>query len=149
METKIQREFIYHGFGFPVKFKNVPMIKVRGTWTPKVDYQRIAKELLYALAFKPGRLTGHEVRFIRLEAGITLQEFGKRFDVSHVAVLKWEKAGDRVTPMAWSIEKDLRLSILKREGEGAAELAKLYAELEAVHTSKGPVLEISVGRAAA
>src|SRR4051812_17028063 len=129
METKVQKEFLDYGFGFPVKFINVTMVKVRGVWTPQVQYNRLAKELLHAMAFKPARLTGNEVRFIRQSFEMTLQEFGKRFDVSHVAVLKWEKSGDKMTPMGWSIEKDLRLFILAREGAKAQDVAALYEEL--------------------
>lgn len=148
METKFQKEFIDYGFGFPVKFMNVTLLKVRGSWTPKVPYNRIAKQLLHALAFKPVRLSGNEVRFIRQSFEMTLQEFGKRFDVSHVAVIKWEKAGDKVTPMAWSIEKDLRLFVLSRQGSKASEMATLYSELEEVPGNKGAVIELDAKRAA-
>ena len=142
METKFQKEWIDQGFGFPVKFVNVTLVKVRGAWTPKVPYNRIAKELLRALASKPGRLTGNEVRFIRQFMEMTLQEFGRRFDVSHVAVLKWEKSGDKITPMAWSMEKDLRLFVLTHEGAKPPEIATLYGELEDVPKDKGSVIEL-------
>jgi hypothetical protein len=148
IETKFQKEFIDHGFGFPVKFMNVTLVKVRGAWTPKVPYNRIAKELLHALAFKPSRLTGNEVRFIRQSVELTLQGFGKRFDVSHVAVLKWEKSGDEATPMAWSMEKDLRLFILTRQGSKAPEMATLYGELEKVRANKSTVIELDAKSAA-
>ncbi len=149
METKVQKEFVYYGYGFPVKFKNVAMVKVRDIWTPKVPYNRIAKELLRFLARKPTRLTGNEVRFIRQSYEMTLDVFGKRFDVSHVAVLKWEKSKDTATSMAWSMEKDLRLFVLVREGAKAPALASLYGELESVPASKGAVIELDAeGKAA-
>ena len=91
METKIQKEFIDNGFGFPVHLRNVPMVKVRGEWTPKVNYNHLAESLLHALSFKPTRLTGLEIHFIRNHFEMTLKEFSKRFCVSHVAVMKWEK----------------------------------------------------------
>ena len=34
---KVQKRFVYEGFGFPVLFLNVPMIKIRGNWTPDVE----------------------------------------------------------------------------------------------------------------
>ena len=148
METKIQKEFVDHGFGFPVKLKDVTMVKVRGAWTPKVDYQAIAKQLLVALAFKSGRLTGAEVRFIRQAQEMTLQEFGRRFDVSHVAVLKWEKTGIKPTAMSWAVEKDLRLFSLRAAGASSEKVGSLYAELDAVREGRGVLPEIRPGRAA-
>src|SRR3989338_5645317 len=106
METKIQKEFIDTGFGFPVRLRNVPMVKVRGDWTPKVNYNSLAQSVLDALAFKASRLTGNEIKFIRTHFEMTLQEFAKRFSVSHVAVLKWEKSKTQATAMSWSTEKD-------------------------------------------
>jgi hypothetical protein len=65
MERKIQKLFIDNGFGFKVKLRNVPMVKVRGVWTPDVDYNDLAKMVLLFLFRKTARLTGAEVRFIR------------------------------------------------------------------------------------
>ena len=129
MEMKIQKEFIDTGFGFPVKLLNVPMVKVRGHWTPKINYNGFADAVLFELAQQPSRLTGSEVKFIRHRFEMTLQEFGKRFDVSHVAVLKWEKAGHKPTAMSWPAEKDLRLFILDQLRKKPQDLAKLYREL--------------------
>ena len=122
---------------------NVTLVKVRGVWTPQVPYNRIAKELLHALTTKPSRLSGNEVQFIRQSFAMTLQEFGNRFDVSHVAVLKWEKSGNKVTPMAWSMEKDLRLFILAKAGAKAPKIATLYHELEAVPIDKATLIELN------
>lgn len=129
METKMQKEFIDTGFGFPVRILNVPMVKVRGHWTPKINYNGLADAVLFELAQQPSRLTGSEVKFIRHRFEMTLQEFGKRFDVSHVAVLKWEKAGNKPTAMSWPTEKDLRLFILDQLRKKPQDLAKLYREL--------------------
>lgn len=127
--TKNQKEYVDHGFGFPVKLVNVPMVKVRGHWTPKINYNELAQELLEALAQKPTRLTGNEIRFIRLQSEMTLTAFGGRFGVSHAAVSKWEDFGDRPTNMAWAAEKDVRLFVaLKKQGDRG--FAKLYRELE-------------------
>jgi DNA-binding XRE family transcriptional regulator len=135
-ESKSRKTFIYEGFGFPVKFKNVILIKVRGVWTPKVDYERTSKDLLRALAQKPARLTGCEVRFIRLEFEMTLQEFAKRFGVSHVAVLKWEKTKNHPTAMSW-MEKDLRLFVLHKLGASEKEIGAVYGSMDEVPAAKG------------
>jgi hypothetical protein len=130
METKIQKEFIDTGFGFPIRLVNVPMVKVRGVWTPKINYNDLALVVLRALAHKECRLTGNEIKFIRTHFEMTLQEFAKRFCITHVGVMKWEKAKDQQTVMNWTTEKDIRLFVLTRLAAKAQELANLYNELQ-------------------
>lgn len=130
MEKKTQKVFIDEGFGFKVRILNASMVKVRGEWTPNINYNELAKVVLHALCHKPGRLTGAEVRFIRQQFGMTLQTFASRFCVTHVAVIKWERAKNKPTVMAWSTEKDLRLFVLSKLEPKAKEIADLYAELE-------------------
>ena len=129
MEKKIQKRFVYSGFGFPVVLLDVKMGKVRGAWTPVVDYNKLQKDVVEALAYKPVRLTGNEIHFIRSYFGMTLAEFGDRFSVSHPAVIKWENAGDEATAMKWAVEKDIRLFILDRLSLKPTAIGKLYREL--------------------
>lgn len=129
METRVQKQFIDKGFGFPVVLKNVPMIKVRGHWTPYIDYNRLAKDVLRALSTHESRLTGDEVRFVRHSFEMTLQQFAARFDVSHPAVLKWERAGSDPTNMRWTTEKDLRMFIVDSLGANPRVLAETYRRL--------------------
>ena len=149
METKIQKEFIDVGFGFPVTLRNVPMIKVRGIWTPKINYNQLTDSVLIALSFKPGRLTGAEIKFIRLHFEMTLQAFAERFGVTHVAVLKWEKAKDQPTAMNWATEKDIRLFILSQQKVKATVFAKLYAELENMPSGKRSNINLDLEKLAA
>lgn len=130
MEKKIQKRFVYSGFGFPVVLLDVKMGKVRGAWTPLVDYNKLQKDVVEALAYKPVRLTGSEIHFVRSYFGMTLAEFGERFSVSHPAVIKWENAGDEATAMKWAVEKDLRLFILDRLSVKPNTIGKLYRELQ-------------------
>lgn len=61
METKIMPEYVDHGFGFSVVLRGVPMVKVRGKWTLRINYTVLARELLGRSAFcKPtaGALAG-------------------------------------------------------------------------------------------
>jgi hypothetical protein len=148
MERKIQKSFADEGFGFKVRLWNVPMVKVRGTWTPEINYKELAKVVLLALCHKPARLTGSEVRFIRQQLGMTLQAFADRFCVTHVAVMKWEKAGTKPTTMAWTTEKDLRLFVLSKCAAKPMEIAKLYAELEKERAEKGTAVEIDAKKIA-
>lgn len=140
METKIQKEFIDTGFGFPIRLINVPMVKVRGLWTPKLDYNELTQVVLRAMAHKGSRLTGAEIKFIRTHFEMTLQEFANRFCVTHVAVLKWERAKNQSTTMTWSTEKDIRLFVLSKITVKSQEFVDLYDELEELPSgSTGPI----------
>lgn len=148
-EQKLQKSFIDMGLGFPVRLLNVPMIKVRGKWTPNIDYNRLTQAVLHALCEKPVRLTGNEVRFIRLHFEMTLQEFADRFAVSHAAVLKWEKAKNKQTGMNWASEKDLRLFVLSKMTDRADDLAHLYQALEHRKAERKQTVELDGGDLAA
>lgn len=144
METKIQKEFVDTGFGFPIQLRNVQMVKIRGAWTPKINYNHLAEAVLNALAFKPSRLTGAEINFIRTHFEMTLQEFAARFCVTHVAVLKWEKTKHQPTVMGWTTEKDIRLFILSKLQVKAVMIAQLYTKLEAIPSEKSTPLDLDV-----
>ncbi|MGH7208151.1 MAG: hypothetical protein ACREIL_02080 [Nitrospiraceae bacterium] len=147
LERKRQPVFVYEGFGFPVELHNVPMLRVRGGWTPDVDYRELSTRLLDALAHKSSRLTGAEVRFIRTCLSMTLQAFGTRFAVSHPAVMKWEDAGSGPTSMAWATEKDIRLELVRRTRVRAADFVDAYGELAKSRPDqpqRPPVLSLGV-----
>ena len=115
MNKKIQKSYVDYGFGFPVQIVGAPLVKIQGEWTLDINLEKYEKAVLFALAFKPVRLTGNEVRFIRHHFGMGLKHFGKRFgDVAHAAVIKWEKFQDGPTNMNWSTEKDIRLAIVDK-----------------------------------
>lgn len=149
MEKKIAKVFVDEGFGFKVRLLNVPMVKVRGQWTPNINYNELAEVVLHALAHKPSRLTGAEVRFIRQHFEMTLQTFAERFCVSHPAVLKWEKSGGRSTAMNWATEKDLRLSILAKLDADPTAVAELYSYLEREATRASNPVEVDATSIAA
>lgn len=131
MESKIQGLYVDRGFGFPIALLNVPMIKVRGQWTPDIDFNDLTKRVLLFLANLDGRLSGNQVKFIRLHFEMTLEQFGKRFgDVTHAAVKKWENAGDAQTDMSWSHEKDIRLFLIVKLFGAPKRMFSLYAQLE-------------------
>jgi len=149
METKTQKEFIDTGFGFPIRILNVPMVRVRGIWTPKLNYNELADAVLFALSSKGSRLSGNEIKFIRTHFEMTLQAFAKRFSVSHVAVLKWEKMKDSPTIMNWATEKDIRLFILEKQQANPTVLAKLYSELSALPEGKPKPISLDAKKVAA
>lgn len=111
-KQKIEREFIYHGLGFPVILRNVPMIKLRDVWTPDINFNVLQKAVLLALAYHPVDLTGNQIRFIRTSLGFTQTEFGKIFGVTHPAIVKWEKTDNKSSRMSLSIQRDLRIWLL-------------------------------------
>jgi transcriptional regulator with XRE-family HTH domain len=149
LKIKIKNEFIDTGFGFPVRIRNVSMVKVRGAWTPKINYNHLADAVLNSLAFKPSRLTGAEIKFIRTHFKMTLQEFAKRFCVTHVAVIKWEKTKNHPTVMSWTTEKDVRLFILSKLQVKALLIVALYTRLEKVPDEKPSPLDVEAGELAA
>lgn len=143
MDKKIKKIHIDHGFGFPVKLLNVSMAKVRGEWTPTINYNLLSQVVLKELCEKEGKLTGNEVRFIRQHFELTLQQFAKRFGVSHPAVLKWEAKNNKPTDMNWATEKDIRIfSLLKLESK-SSEVVELYNFLEQVMNG-GKAIEVEV-----
>ena len=109
-------KFVDEGFGFPVHLLNVPMIKVRGQWTPQINYAELSSAVMQALPLKAARLTGNEIRFIRQSFGMTLNDFAATFYVKHSAVIKWQKAENEPTKKNWATEKDIRLFILSQTG---------------------------------
>lgn len=114
MENKKVKRFIYEGLGFPIALENVSLVKKRGIWTPAVNYNKLQKAVLIALAHKLVALTGNEVHFIRSYFEMTLEHFGSHFGVSHVAVLTWEKMGDKPAKINPSTELCIRLFILEK-----------------------------------
>lgn len=149
MEKKIQRVFVDYGFGFPVKLLNVPMIKVRGNWTPNIDYSRLAELVLEELCWKSANLTGNEIKFIRQYFGMTLQVFAKRFYVTHAGVIKWEKNKTKVTGMTWTTEKDIRLFVLSNLNASPKEIAELYEKLEKYPSKVSSELALDITKMAA
>lgn len=130
MKKKIQKVYEDNGFGFPVTLLNVPMTTIRGEWVPDINQKQLQEKVLEALVFKPGKLTGNEIRFIRLFCDMTLQEFADRFDLTHPGVLKWENSKNHVTEMKWPTEKDIRLMALTKIRKNSKNFFAAYEELE-------------------
>lgn len=148
MDKKTVKHFDDYGFGFQVRILHAPLVKIRGEWILDIDPKRFQRSLLASLATKPVRLTGNEIRFIRLALEMTLSKFGQKFDVSHAAVIKWEKSGNRGTGMSWSTEKDIRLFIASRIQPKPSEFVAVYKKLEEKAENTAMLTEID-GRKAA
>ena len=128
-KRKIEQEFIYYGLGFPIVLSNVPMVEVRGTWTPEIDYNALQKIVLLTLSHKEVALTGSELSFIRKYFRLTLQKFGKLFGVSHAAVSKWETCKNKPARIQLTTEREIRLFILDSLLEKSSEFRNAYRKL--------------------
>jgi hypothetical protein len=149
MVTKVVERYIDRGFGFPVVLVKVLLVQVRGKWTPAINYTHLAQAVLGQLAGFNGRLTGHQVRFVRHHFDLTLQAFAARFGVSHVAVLKWEQRGNKPTGMTWSTEKDIRLFIHQQLSGQPQEFMELYNHLSHVTLSRPARITLQAEKLAA
>lgn len=129
MSKRIAKEFIYHGLGFPVVLVGAPMRQIRGERVPYLDFNALEAAMALAVALKPVRLTGSEVRFLRLHLGLGMADFAALFDVTRQAAMKWEAYGAGFTRMGWSAEKDLRLHVLDRTGIAAPAFRKAFERL--------------------
>lgn len=115
MESKtFSEEYIYKGLGFPICIRNPQFSKVRGELVFKVDIEKISKIAFKLLAIKPSRLTGDEIKFVRIYLNLSRTAFGGIFKLSHTAVSKWEKVGEEFAPISPSQEIVLRLSMIDR-----------------------------------
>jgi len=146
MKKKIQKVYQDHGFGFPVTLLNVPLLEVRGEWVPAVNQKELQKRVVEALVLKHSRLTGNETRFLRLFSEMTLEQFAERFDVTHPAVLKWERAKSHATGMGWTTEKDIRLFALSSLGPKPQKFVVVYEKLTEVAPEKLEPIKIDLER---
>lgn len=109
IDKKICKHFLYEDFGFPVRLKNVPMMKARNEWVLDINFNHLMKAVLLSLATKNTPLTGNEIRYIRKYFRFTLEAFGKEFGVSHSTVIDWEKEENNPLKMDPATEKTFRL----------------------------------------
>jgi DNA-binding transcriptional regulator YiaG len=142
-KKKIQKSYIDNGFGFPVQIVNAPLLQVRGSWSLDLNFEKYERAVLMALAHKPSRLTGSEIKFIRNYYEMNLKNFGERFgNVAHSAVIKWEKFTDSPTNMNWACEKDIRLFIISEIKPQY--LTRLYSELETIASGRNSKIKLEV-----
>ena len=133
-ERKV-KTFVYKGLAIPVKLINVPMKKAAGVWCLDINMSKLMRVILEAVIYKPTALTGDELRYIRKYLEMTMAEFGKTFDVSHVAVLKWENNQNRISS---SLELYIRLYVLNRLHAKDKEFRALYNDINIHQLAKKP-----------
>ena len=141
MDKKRVKKFIYEGLGFPVVLVDVSLVKKRDIWTPAIDYNKLQRAVLLALTQKPASLSGYEIHFIRTYFEMTLEHFGKHFSVTHVAVLAWEKTGDRPAKMNPTTELCIRLFILEKLNMNNQVFREAFREFNIQGMTKAPSLK--------
>ncbi len=111
MNKKIIKNYTYDGLGFPVELHNIEMVKFGDEYHPKIDVRKISDSVIQSLVLQKSRLTGNQIKFIRTYFSMSLREFAKVVNESHMAVKKWENFQNEPTNMDKNIEIMLRLHI--------------------------------------
>lgn len=114
---KTQSDYMDYGFGFPVIIGEIDIDEWCGETIPVIDNEYLEREVLKRLVLAKTRLTGNQVRFFRHHFMETLEEFAAKAGVKHTAVLKWERAQDERTKMAWGTEFLIRSRALRDAGD--------------------------------
>jgi len=127
MKTKIEKNYIYNGLGFPIMLDQIEMVSLGNEWCPKVDVKKVANEAVKQLAVKDTPLTGSEVHFIRTHFGMSLRDFAEEVvHETHPAVTKWEKFEDKPTKMNTNTEIVIRNFILEQTSSPTEKRSKFY-----------------------
>ncbi len=127
-KTRIQ-DYRYDGFGFPLIVENCPMMRVFDEWVPKLDFVALQCAMAIRVALKEFRLTGTEVKFLRLHLEMSLQDVAKRLGVTRRSVSDWEECDQALTKMEWTAEKEIRLYALNATGTEAKQHQIAYGKL--------------------
>jgi len=121
MSNIILKEYVYEGLGFPVVLCNVPAKKVRGEWTPFINYEVLARNVLKFLCFLQEPLTGNQIFFIRQQLHFTGEKLAGLLGISQAAISKWEKRKDQIAKVEPCTEYCLRIIALEHIKKGCSE----------------------------
>lgn len=141
---KIVEEYIEYGCGFPVRLSNVPMCEDEGEWIPNIDYNKLDKLVLHEICKMPYRLTGNQIRFIRLYFEKTLEDFANILRVKHSSIIHWEKQKDNIAKITWGTELAIRLYVLYQIESGAKKFQQDYVTLMEQEIIENPSAEMKV-----
>ena len=92
------------------------------------DVDGLHRLIAQTLVGKPGRLTGQEFRFLRVQLGLSQQALAALLDFSENAVSLWE----RKDAVPATCDQWIRISVLAKL-EGNTRLADALARTQAVH----------------
>lgn len=144
---KHEKIFTTMVLGFPIILRNVAMEKVRGEWVPAINYNLLENAMGISVPLKRTRLTGNELKFLRLHFGMSQVEFGEQFEYTRQGVKKWEDSGNAIPPLKWSTERDIRLYALNRALKAMSFDPAVFFQAYEVLSKKVPAEtgEISLG----
>lgn len=128
MNKKIIKNYIYNGLGFPIELHNVEMVMFDRDLHPKINVRKVADSAIKSLVLQKSRLTGNQIKFIRTYFSMSLREFSKVVNESHMAIKKWEDFKEVSTNMDINIEIMLRLYIYDQISIKAKNNSKLKVE---------------------
>ena len=108
---KNKKPIPYDELGFRIFLLNAPMLILpNGSECPAPNMKKLQETAFRALAKKPNRLSGSEVRFIRKHMRMTQVEFASWLNMAnHSVVSQWESKGDHLSSMDYNTEIILRL----------------------------------------
>jgi putative transcriptional regulator len=138
----IKKSYKFSGFGFPVTIKNAPVKKTsRGDEVVDVDFNKIEAALFVAIAEKPARLSGAEVKFLRNHMNLTQVEFAGIIGVERSSIAKWEKKALKSSGMNPPTEFAIRFHAL-RYAKADLNTALLKVEVYTKKNTVGKPIEI-------
>lgn len=98
---EVVKEFIYDGFGFPVKLHNVIILKDRDYTYPLIALNDLMFKVATALIIRNEKLSGAKLKFLRKFCNKSLDDFAKILEVSKTTILNWEKDyPDKTLPLS-------------------------------------------------
>ena len=108
---KNKKAIPYDELGFRIFLLNAPMLTLPdGSRCPAPNMKKLQEKAFSALAKKPSRLSGAEVRFIRKHMRLTQFEFANWLNMAnHSVVSQWESKGELLSGMDYNTEILLRL----------------------------------------
>lgn len=145
-ERKIQKSYKTMALGFPIVLLDAPMEKIRGEWAPAINFDALENAMALYIPLKRARLTGQELRFLRLHLNMSQEEFGAQFEYTRQGVKKWEDVGAALPPIKWSTERDVRLFALSRhiKSQELEPAAFLRAYERLVEKAPAEIMEVSL-----
>lgn len=127
---------LFHELGFPVLLIDPPMVNIRGQWLPDINLRDLQLVVFRLLVAKPTRLTGDEIRFIRLYLRLRQSDLAKVLNrANHSVVSQWESHGDGASGMDYNTEVLLRIWMAGKSGQAERVAHLLEHELRGL----GPI----------
>jgi transcriptional regulator with XRE-family HTH domain len=90
-ERKIEKDYIYHGLGFPVILKEVGYHEIDGERYYEINFMEIKFTfLIFIMTYPKIEISGGMLKFIRQSLEITMEEMADRLKVAKSTISKWE-----------------------------------------------------------